>query len=129
EDDAPHLTKADERDMTFLGFLVFADPPKSDAKETLQQLRDLGVGLKIITGDNRAVAASISQRVGLEAAVIVTGSDLRTLSEEAVRQRAHAADVSAEVEPNQKEQIILALKQAGHVVGYLGDGINDASAL
>jgi Mg2+-importing ATPase len=129
EDDAPHLTKADERDMTFLGFLVFADPPKSDAKETLQQLRDLGVGLKIITGDNRAVAASISQRVGLEAPVIVTGSDLRTLSEEAVRQRAHEADVFAEVEPNQKEQIILALKHAGHVVGYLGDGINDASAL
>jgi Mg2+-importing ATPase len=129
EDDAPHLTKADERDMTFLGFLVFADPPKSDAKETLQQLRDLGVGLKIITGDNRAVAASISHRVGLEAPVIVTGSDLRTLSDEAVRQRANEADVVAEVEPNQKEQIILALKHAGHVVGYLGDGINDASAL
>jgi Mg2+-importing ATPase len=129
EADATHLTKADERDMTFLGFLVFADPPKSDAKETLQQLRDLGVGLKIITGDNRAVAASISHRVGLEAPVIVTGSDLRTLSEEAVRQRAHEADVFAEVEPNQKEQIILALKHKGHVVGYLGDGINDASAL
>jgi Mg2+-importing ATPase len=129
EDDSPHLTKADERDMTFLGFLVFADPPKNDAKETLQQLRDLGVGLKIITGDNRAVAASISQRVGIDAPVIVTGSDLRTLSEDAVRQRAHEADVFAEVEPNQKEQIILALKHAGHVVGYLGDGINDASAL
>ncbi|MGE5192953.1 MAG: HAD-IC family P-type ATPase, partial [Deltaproteobacteria bacterium] len=129
EDDAPHLTKADERDMTFLGFLVFADPPKADAKETLQQLRDLGVALKIITGDNRAVAASISHRVGIETPVIVTGSDLRTLSEDAVRQRAHEADVFAEVEPNQKEQIILALKQSGHVVGYLGDGINDASAL
>jgi Mg2+-importing ATPase len=129
EDDAPHLTKADEREMTFLGFLVFADPPKCDAKETLQQLRDLGIGLKIITGDNRAVAASISQRVGIDAPMIVTGSDLRTLSEDAVRQRAHEADVFAEVEPNQKEQIILALKHAGHVVGYLGDGINDASAL
>jgi Mg2+-importing ATPase len=129
EDNAAHISKADERDMTFLGFLVFADPPKADAKETLQQLRDLGVGLKVITGDNRAVAASISHRVGIESPVIVTGSDLRTLSEEAVRQRVHEADVFAEVEPNQKEQIILALKQAGHVVGYLGDGINDASAL
>ncbi len=128
EDNAPHLTKADERDMTFLGFLVFADPPKADAKETLRQLRDLGVGLKIITGDNRAVAASISHRVGIESPVIVSGSDLRALSEDAVRQRAHEADVFAEVEPNQKEQIILALKQSGHVVGYLGDGINDASA-
>ncbi|HEY2251775.1 MAG TPA: HAD-IC family P-type ATPase, partial [Planctomycetaceae bacterium] len=89
EDNAEHITRADERDMTFLGFLVFADPPKADAKGTLQQLRDLGVALKVITGDNRAVAASISHRVGIESPVIVTGSDLRTLSEEAVRQRVH----------------------------------------
>ena len=129
EDNAEHISKADEHDMTFLGFLVFADPPKADAKDTLRQLKDLGVGLKVITGDNRAVAASISRRVGIESPVIMTGSDLRTLSEEAVRRRAHDTDVFAEVEPNQKEQIILALKQAGHVVGYLGDGINDASAL
>lgn len=129
EDNAEHISRADERDMTFLGFLVFADPPKADAKETLQQLRDLGVALKVITGDNRAVAASISHRVGIESPVIVTGSDLRTLSEEAVRQRVHDADVFAEVEPNQKEQIILSLKHSGEVVGYLGDGINDASAL
>ncbi|HTI51407.1 MAG TPA: magnesium-translocating P-type ATPase [Planctomycetaceae bacterium] len=128
-DDAPHISKADERDMTFLGMLVFADPPKADAKETLAQLRDLGVALKIITGDNRAVAASISHRVGIESPMIVTGSDIRTLSEEALRQRAREADVFAEVEPNQKEQIILTLQHTGHVVGYLGDGINDASAL
>jgi Mg2+-importing ATPase len=128
-DDAPHISKADERDMTFLGLLVFADPPKADAKETLAQLRDLGVSLKIITGDNRAVAASISRRVGIDTPTIVTGSDLRTLSEEALRLRARDADVFAEVEPNQKEQIILTLQHSGHVVGYLGDGINDASAL
>ncbi len=127
--DATHITKADEHDMTFLGFLVFSDPPKADAKETIAQLRDLGVALKVITGDNRAVAATISRRVGIESPIIVTGSDLRTLSEEAIRQRAREADVFAEVEPNQKEQIILALKYSGHVVGYLGDGINDASAL
>lgn len=128
-DDAPHLTKADECEMTFLGFLVFADPPKADAKETIAQLRDLGVSLKVITGDNRAVAASISHRVGITSPVIVTGSELRTLSDEAIRHRALQADIFAEVEPNQKEQIILALKHAGEVVGYLGDGINDASAL
>lgn len=128
-DDAQHLTKADERDMTFLGFLVFADPPKHDAKDTIEQLRDLGVRLKVITGDNRAVAASISHRVGISSPVIVTGSDLRQLSDEAIQQRAHEADIFAEVEPNQKEQIILALKRTGDVVGYLGDGINDASAL
>ena len=127
--DAPHVSKADEQGMTFLGFLVFADPPKADAAETIAQLRDLGVALKVITGDNRAVAATISRRVGIASPAIVTGSDLRTLSAEAFVQRARQADVFAEVEPNQKEQIILALKQSGEVVGYLGDGINDASAL
>jgi P-type Mg2+ transporter len=127
--DVPHIGKADEQDMTFLGFLVFADPPKADAPETIAQLRDLGVALKVITGDNRAVAATIARRVGIASPAIVTGSDLRTLGEEALIERARRADVFAEVEPNQKEQIILALKKAGEVVGYLGDGINDASAL
>lgn len=127
--DAPHVSKADEQGMTFLGFLVFADPPKADAPQTIAQLRDLGVGLKIITGDNRAVAATISRRVGIASPTIVTGSDLRTLSPEAFVERARQADVFAEVEPNQKEDIILALKRSGEVVGYLGDGINDVSAL
>ncbi len=127
--DTPHATKADEHDMTFVGFLVFADPPKADAKQTIADLRDLGVGLKVITGDNRAVAASISQRVGITSPTIVTGTDLRNMSDEAITQRALEADIFAEIEPNQKEQIILALKRTGQVVGYLGDGINDASAL
>lgn len=124
-----HLSKVDERKMTFLGFLVFSDPPKPDAQKTLEQLKELGVALKIITGDNRAVAATISRRVGIESPVIVTGMDLRTLSDEAVRQKARDADVFAEVEPNQKEQIIRALQHSGLIVGYMGDGINDASAL
>lgn len=124
-----HCTKADETGMTFLGFLVFADPPLPEARETLDQLRELGVALKVITGDNRAVAESISHRVGLADPAIITGSELRQLSDDALRQRASDTDVFAEVEPNQKERIILALKRAGHVVGYLGDGINDASAL
>jgi P-type Mg2+ transporter len=127
--DAPHVTKADEQGMTFLGFLVFADPPKADASETIAQLRDLGVALKVITGDNRVVAATISRQVGIASATIVTGSDLRNLDDETFVQRARQANVFAEVEPNQKEQIILALKRSGEVVGYLGDGINDAPAL
>lgn len=127
--DGEHITKADEHDMTFVGFLVFSDPPKKDASETIQELKKLGVALKIITGDNRAVAATISHRVGIESPVIVTGADLRNLTEDAVRERARKADVFAEVEPNQKEQIIRALQKSGAVVGYLGDGINDASAL
>ncbi|MDB5385280.1 MAG: Mg(2+) transport ATPase, P-type [Planctomycetaceae bacterium] len=129
EVDGPHITKADEQGMTFLGFLVFSDPPKADAKETIAQLRELGVRLKVITGDNRAVAATISHRVGIVSPMIVTGSELRTLHDEMLVQRVRAADIFAEVEPNQKEQIIRALKRSGEVVGYLGDGINDASAL
>ena len=127
--DTPHVTKTDELDMTFVGFLVFADPPKADARQTIAELRDLGVGLKVITGDNRAVAASISQRVGITSPTIVTGTDLRHMSDAAITKRALEADIFAEIEPNQKEQIILALKRTGQVVGYLGDGINDASAL
>jgi len=127
--DVPHVTKADEHDMTFVGFLVFADPPKADAKQTIAELRELGVGLKVITGDNRAVAAAISQRVGITSPTIVTGNDLRHMSDGAMTKRSLEADIFAEIEPNQKERIILALKRTGQVVGYLGDGINDASAL
>lgn len=123
------LTRADEQEMTFVGLLVFADPPKADASETLQQLRELGIELKIITGDNRAIAATISRRIGIESPRVVTGSELHRLSDEEMRQRLCHVDVFAEVEPNQKERIILALKHSGQVVGYLGDGINDASAL
>jgi Mg2+-importing ATPase len=123
------IDRPDERELTFAGFLVFADPLKPDVSETLAALRELGVGLKIITGDNRAVATAISQRAGLVAPTIVSGSELRGQSEPDLIRAAQAADVFAEVEPNQKEQIILALRRAGHVVGYLGDGINDASAL
>ncbi|WP_397571763.1 magnesium-translocating P-type ATPase [Schlesneria sp. T3-172] len=128
-DDSPHLTKANECEMTFLGFLVFTDPPKADARETLEQLKQLGVKLKIITGDNRAVAATVSQRVGITASKVITGSELRQLSDEALRHRVSEADVFAEIEPNQKEQIIRSLQRNGEVVGYIGDGINDASAL
>lgn len=127
--DAPRITKEDEQDMTFLGFLVFADPPKADASETIAQLRDLGVGLKVITGDNHAVAATVSRQVGIASPTIVTGAELRTMSEEALVEQVRQTDVFAEVEPSQKEQIILALKKSGEVVGYLGDGINDAPAL
>jgi P-type Mg2+ transporter len=127
--DKAKIDKQDECHMTFVGFLAFADPPKSNAKETISQLRDLGVGLKIVTGDNRVVASAISQRVGIVSPKILTGEDLRNLSASSLRYRVRETDIFAEVEPHQKEQIILALKGAGEVVGYLGDGINDASAL
>lgn len=125
----PKITKEDESDMVFVGFLSFADPPKVDSQETIRQLRELGVVFKIITGDNRLVAASISRRIGVESPNVVTGAEVRMLPDTVLRDRAMEADIFAEVEPNQKERIILALKESGQVVGFLGDGINDTSAL
>lgn len=123
------IDKTDEREMTFAGFLVFTDPPKPGIADTLRRLRELGISLKIITGDNRIVAAAVGRQVGIDHPDVVTGSELRGLSDAALRQRANQVDLFAEVEPNQKEQIILALKRTGQVVGFMGDGINDASAL
>src|SRR2546425_1691218 len=123
------INKDHEAGMTFLGFLVLFDPPKPNIIETIASLKTLGVSLKIITGDNHLVAANVSQQMGLSNTKIFTGLDLRQLSDGALLQRAADVDVFAEIEPNQKERIILALKKAGNVVGYMGDGINDASAL
>ena len=123
------ITREQEADLTFLGFLTFFDPPKTGITETIRKLKDLGVSLKIITGDNRLLAANLSEQVELLNPHILTGSDLQQMSDEALLKQIHEVDVFAEVEPNQKERIILALKKVGNVVGYIGDGINDASAL
>ena len=123
------ITKDSEVGMTFLGYLVLFDPIKPKIAETISDLKHLGISLKIVTGDNRLVAASVSQQIGFQTPKILAGSDLRALSDEALLRQVNEVDVFAEVEPNQKERIILALKKAGNVVGYMGDGINDASAL
>jgi Mg2+-importing ATPase len=123
------ISRDHEVDMTFLGFLVFFDPPRPGVVESLSRLKNLGVSLKIITGDNALVAANVSQQLGLSSPHVLTGPDLRQMSDEALLKRVNNVDVFAEVEPNQKERIILALRKAGNVVGYMGDGINDASAL
>jgi Mg2+-importing ATPase len=123
------IGKDDEREMTFLGFLLFFDPPKKGIAETIDRLKKLGVTLKIITGDNRLVAAKVSRDVGMPEARILTGGELREISDGALLRKVTETDIFSEVEPDQKERIILALRKAGHVVGYMGDGINDASAL
>ena len=123
------ISKDHEAGMTFSGFLVLFDPPKPKIMETITGLKNLGVALKIITGDSRLVAASLSQKMGLSDAQFLTGPELYQLSDAALLNRVAKVDVFAEVEPNQKERIILALRKAGNVVGYMGDGINDASAL
>ncbi|MEZ2303455.1 MAG: magnesium-translocating P-type ATPase [Microcoleus sp.] len=129
ECDRDSFSKDDETNMTFLGYLALFDPPKPGIADTLKELQLLGITPKMITGDSKAVAMSIIQQVGLPEAKALTGSELEKLSDEALMHRVQETNVFAEVEPNQKERIIIALKKAGNVVGYLGDGINDASAL
>jgi P-type Mg2+ transporter len=126
---ASRFGKADEAGMTFLGFLVLFDPPKPRIIETIARLKELGVSLKIITGDNRLVAANVGQQIGLSSTKILVGPDLARLSDGALLQQVAGVDIFSEIEPNQKERIIVALKKAGNVVGYMGDGVNDASAL
>ncbi len=124
-----NISKADEQDLTFIGFITLFDPIKNDARQTITQLNALGVRLKIITGDNALIARYMAVQLGFENPVIVTGKDMHLMSTSALVQQASEVQVFAEVEPNQKERIILALKKSGHVVGYMGDGINDATAL
>jgi Mg2+-importing ATPase len=119
----------DEKEMIFIGFITLFDPPKKDVRQTLANLNRLGVQLKIITGDNELVAASLAKEIGIENPVILTGLEMRNLSDRSLFQQAVHTDIFAEVEPNQKERIILFLKKSGNVVGFMGDGINDAPAL
>ncbi|MES1240009.1 MAG: magnesium-translocating P-type ATPase [Acidobacteriota bacterium] len=118
-----------EAEMTFLGLLTFFDPPKPEMARTLGKIAAAGIGFKVITGDSLAVATHLARQVGVAAPATATGSDLRRMSDPALARRVQEVDVFAEVEPNQKERIILALRKTGHVVGFLGDGINDAAAL
>jgi len=123
------IEKEQEKGMTFIGFLLFFDPLKPEIAKTIENMEQLGISLKIITGDNRLVATSIGKEVGFDASRILTGSEIYQMTSEALIGKVNDIDIFAEVEPNQKERIILALKKRGNVVGYLGDGINDASAL
>jgi P-type Mg2+ transporter len=128
----PHQVRyehAIEKDLVFIGFLLFFDPPKTDVKETLTELKRLGVSVKIITGDNHLAALHTAQAVGIDTPQVLTGSALGQIQDYALMQIAERTDLFAEVDPNQKERIILALRKMGHVVGYMGDGINDAPSL
>jgi Mg2+-importing ATPase len=123
------MKKDDEAGMTFLGFLVFFDPLKEGIIEVIKTLKELGVTLKVITGDSELVAASVTERMNFPNRNILNGSSIREMSNEALMKKVNSVDIFAEIEPNQKERIILALRKSGNVVGYMGDGINDASAL
>ena len=123
------VDKDDETDMIFLGFLIFFDPIKSEVRDSLNKLHKLGVSVKIITGDNRHVAKHVAQKIGLTNTEIVIGEEVHHMSSTVLAHKVTFVDIFAEIEPNQKEQIILALRKARYGVGYIGDGINDAPAL
>ena len=123
------LKKDDDTNMIFLGFLVLFDPPKAGIVDTINQLKNLGISLKIITGDNKLVAENVAKQIGLVHPKILTGQELTQMTNEAFFHNVNEIDIFSEVEPNQKERIIVALKKSGNVVGFIGDGINDATAL
>ncbi len=128
-DDEPHYGLRDEADMTLLGFLAFLDPPKETAAEALKRLQALHVDVKILTGDNEIVTAFICREVGMPADKILLGSEIEAMSESELAEAAGATGIFAKLAPAQKEHIIRALQSRGRVVGFLGDGINDAPAL
>jgi Mg2+-importing ATPase len=118
-----------ERDLTFEGVILFSDPPKPDVGEAIADLAKQGIALKIITGDNDLVARHVAGLVGLEVEGVLTGDQMRKLTHPALVARAPRTTIFARVDPDQKLQVIRALRESGHVVGYMGDGINDAPAL
>ena len=125
----PGYTAADECELTLVGFVTFADPPMKGVAEALAALRRDGVRVVILTGDSELVARHVCEQVGLDARRIVLGEELDRAADGAVATLAERVDVFARVSPAQKNRIILALKGRGHVVGFLGDGINDAPSL
>ena len=123
------ITKDDERDMIFLGFVMLEDPLKPGITDTINRLRGLSVQIKIITGDNQFVAAYAAKKIGMPEPKVLTGGDIAKMLPEALIVKAAQTDVFAEVEPQQKEQIIKALQKSSYTVAYMGDGINDVAAI
>ncbi len=122
-------TADDETEMTFVGFLTFADPPKDDVRSVLAELSSLGIGLICVTGDNRLAAAHVATAAGLDATTILTGPELDELDDTELAARVRDIAMFAEVEPAHKERIVKACRATGRVTGFLGDGINDAPGL
>jgi P-type Mg2+ transporter len=127
--DQPSYAVKDESDMVLLGFMAFLDPPKATASQALKALHDLNVDVKILTGDNEIVTAYICKEVGLPVEKILLGSQIEGMSQTDLDDAVISAGAFAKLAPAHKEQIIHALQRKGHVVGFMGDGINDAPAL
>ncbi|VVB75912.1 Copper-exporting P-type ATPase B [Candidatus Tiddalikarchaeum anstoanum] len=119
----------DEKDMVFVGFVAFMDPPKESAKNSIKQLQNSGVELKILTGDNELVTRMICTELGFKIKDMLSGNEIKTMSDEALKNAAENANIFTRVSPIEKTRIISALKSNNHVVGFMGDGINDAPSM
>ncbi|MCD7893878.1 MAG: magnesium-translocating P-type ATPase [Erysipelotrichaceae bacterium] len=119
----------DESDMVLMGYLAFLDPPKESTAQAISTLKNYGVTTKILTGDNEKVTRTICKQVGFEVKNMLLGSDLENMNDEELAIKAEKTDVFAKLTPEQKVRVVSALRQGGHVVGFMGDGINDAAAM
>jgi Mg2+-importing ATPase len=128
-DQGHSFSPADEHAMAFVGYLRFADPAKPDCRAVIEELNRLGVEVKVISGDVAEVASHLAAEVGLRAERILTGPELHAMSDEALWHAVEKTTLFVEVDPTHKERIVNALRRAGHVVGFMGDGVNDAPAL
>ncbi|RXT58396.1 magnesium-translocating P-type ATPase [Lacticaseibacillus chiayiensis] len=122
-------TTADEQHMVIAGFLGFLDPAKPDAKEAIGLLRNHGVRVKVLTGDNAIITQHVAEEVGIANQLVVTGNDVEAMDDQALQQAVESTDLFVKLSPLQKARIIRTMRAAGHTVGYMGDGINDTAAL
>lgn len=127
--DHPHAVVTDETELVFAGFAAFLDPPKASAAEALRRLAASGVTVKIVTGDNELVTQHVCAQLGLAVTGVLLGTEIAGMDDDALAARAGAANLFCRVNPAQKNRVIRALRARGHVVGYLGDGINDAPSM
>ena len=124
-----HFSVSDEKNMVLLGFIGFLDPPKETAKESIEKLNKAGIRVIVLTGDNAEVTKCVCSKVGINSNNIVLGSKLDKLSDLAVKRLLKKTNIFAKLSPIQKARIVRILKEAGNVVGYMGDGINDSPSL
>src|SRR5262249_31969433 len=128
-DKRPAYSRADESDLVLTGYLAFLDPPKDTAARAIVALRQHGVTVKVLTGDNDLVTRKVCTEVGIKAAKIVLGREVEAMSDVQLSEAVDNSDVFARLSPAHKQRIVKALQSKGHVVGFMGDGINDAPAL
>ena len=119
----------DENEMVFIGYVAFLDPPKESAKLTIQQLKDYGVKVKVLTGDNDLVSQYVCKKVGISDCRVLTGAEIQYMTDDKLKNEVENYDVFAKLTPEQKAKIVSTLRDKGHVVGFMGDGINDAPAM